>query len=109
MLGGGLILTGAGVLTGKIGAVLTLTGTQWVNLAVSTTLLFAFVLCYYGALKLIPASQAAAFLLLAPAISLLIGVAALGEPAPALQVIGSGVVLFGAYLLLPSQNQTVPA
>ncbi len=98
MFFGGLILFGFVVLTQKTGALTSLTTVQMTNIAISTALLFAYVLFYYWSLRLINVSKAALFLLMAPVISLAIGIALLGEPAPMLQIAGSGVILIGAYL-----------
>ncbi|MBI4021403.1 MAG: DMT family transporter [Candidatus Aenigmarchaeota archaeon] len=109
MLYGGLILLGVVVLTGKAGALLALAPAQWMNIGVSTGLLLAYVGLYYWALSLINVSKAAALLLLAPVVSLALGMAAFGEPVPALQAAGSAVILVGGYLMatLPSEQRGV--
>ncbi|MBI4182286.1 MAG: DMT family transporter [Candidatus Aenigmarchaeota archaeon] len=109
MLYGGLILMGVVLLTGRGEALLALSGGQLVNIAISTVLLLAYVAFYYAALQRINVSKAAALLLLAPVISLGTGMAFLGEPAPLLQLAGSGVILAGAYLLArqPSEQRGV--
>jgi drug/metabolite transporter (DMT)-like permease len=98
MFFGGLILFGAVILLGRGGALLTLTAAQWTNIGVSTALLLGYVLFYYWALKLINVSKAAVLLLVAPVITLFIGITFLGEPAPWLQIAGSAAVLCGAYV-----------
>jgi drug/metabolite transporter (DMT)-like permease len=98
MFFGGLILFGAIILLGKADALMALTNGQLVNIGISTALLFCYVLFYYWALKMINVSKAAVLLLVAPVISLVVGIALLGEPAPTIQLAGSGVILIGAYL-----------
>jgi len=109
MFFGGLILFGAVALTGKIGIILSLTVGQWNNVFISTILLFGYVLFWYWSLRYINVSKAAAFLLLAPVVSLALGVVWLGEPAPAIQLLGSALILIGAYFVagIKSEMQTV--
>lgn len=99
MFFGGLILMGVVVLTGRTGALLSLTAQNMVSIGVSTALLFAYVFAYYWSLKLINVSKAAVLLLLAPVVSLVLGTAFLGEPAPLQQLAGSAVILVGACLV----------
>ena len=99
MFFGGLILFGVMILLGRTDALMTLTNVQLMNIGISTALLFAYVLFFYWSLRYINASKAAAMLLLAPVISLLLGVLFLSEPAPLLQLAGSAVILIGAYLI----------
>jgi len=77
-----------------------LTLRQWLYILISTALLFGYVLSYYWSIRYINVSKAATILLLAPAITLILGIVFLGEPAPALQLIGSLVILIGAYLVI---------
>lgn len=105
MFFGGLILLGIVLLTGKIDALIALTKQQWINIAISTILLFGYVLFFYLSLKHINASKAAAFLLLAPVISLILGIIFLGEPAPIIQLAGSAAILIGAFLLINVKSE----
>ncbi len=100
MFFGGLILFGAVLLTGKAGVVFSLTGQQMVSILVSTGFLFAYVLFWYAAIKYINVSKASLLLLLAPVISLVLGNAWLHEPVPVLQIIGSAMILVGAYFVV---------
>ncbi len=97
MFFGGLILFGMLVLLGRTDALLALSSQQVANIIISTALLFCYVFFYYWALKLINVSKAAVLLLIAPVISLLVGITFLGEPAPVLQLAGSALILIGAY------------
>lgn len=99
MFFGGLILFGAVLLTGKYGILFSLTAQQWNNIFVSTTVLFGYVLFWYWSIRHINVSKASALLLLAPVVSLLLGVLWLGEPAPAVQLLGSALILIGAYFV----------
>jgi drug/metabolite transporter (DMT)-like permease len=99
MFFGGLILFGVVMLTGKTDALLALNAAQLINIGISTVLLFAYVFFFYWSLRLINASKAAVMLLIAPVISLMLGMIFLHEPAPAMQIAGSLAILFGAYLI----------
>lgn len=105
MFFGGLIIFGFAALTGKAGAIASITAPQLFNISVSTALLFAYVLFFYSSLRFINASKAAALLLLSPVISLVLGITFLGEPAPLLQLGGSVVILLGAYLMAGMKSE----
>jgi len=105
MFFGGLILFGAVIILGKAGVLTTLTAAQWTNIGISTALLFCYVLFYYWALRLINVSKAAVMLLLAPVVSLILGIVFLGEPAPAMQLAGSAVILVGAFLVVGVKSE----
>jgi drug/metabolite transporter (DMT)-like permease len=96
---GSLFLFAAVLALGKTGALLSLAPEQLVNVLISTGLLFGYVFCYYWSIKLINVSKASILLLLAPVITLFIGVYAFGEPLPWLQRIGSVIILAGAFVV----------
>lgn len=97
MLIGSLFLFSAVIALGKIGSLFTLSFYQIQNILISTGILFGYVLCYYWSIKLINVSKASALLLIAPVITLAIGVGIFGEPTPLLQLIGSALILGGAF------------
>jgi drug/metabolite transporter (DMT)-like permease len=99
MFFGGLILFGAVILTNKFGVLLMLTTPQWNNIFISTVVLFGYVLFWYWSLKHINVSKASTLLLLAPVVSLAVGAVWLGEPTPAVQLLGSALILVGAYFV----------
>lgn len=105
MFFGGVILFGVVLLTGNVGALFALTGAQLANIVISTALLFGYVLFYYASLRYINVSKAAVLLLLAPVITLAIGVTMLGEPAPLLQLAGSVTILVGAYVMVNVKSE----
>lgn len=100
MFFGAIFLFGLAVLLGKIGFFLSLTGSQWIKLIASAILLFGYVLTFYWSIKYISVSKAATLLLLAPIITLILGIIILKEPVPILQLIGSALILLGAYFLV---------
>jgi drug/metabolite transporter (DMT)-like permease len=102
---GALILFGAAGVMGKLGLLMSLTSQQVVNIGISTAILFGFVFCWYYSLRFINVSKAATFLLLAPVVSLALGAAFLGEPVPAVQMIGSALILVGAYLVVKVRSR----
>jgi drug/metabolite transporter (DMT)-like permease len=99
MFFGSLFLLGVLGLTGRAGALLSLTAVQATSLLVSTGLLFFYVLFYYWSLRHINVSKAATVLLLAPVITLLLGWHYLQEPVTLLQIGGSAAILAGAFLI----------
>ncbi len=109
MFFGGAILFGGVLLTKSLGTLLALTAAQLASIAISTGLLFLYVLFFYGALQRIPAARAAILLLIAPVVSLAIGIGALGEPAPLLQLAGSAAILAGAFLVARARPEQVVA
>jgi len=105
MFFGALVLFGAVLLLGKFDLLFALQPHQIFNLAASTIILFGFVLTYYWSLKYINVSKASSILLLAPVITLILGFWFLGEPAPPLQLVGSIIILIGAYMILGVKSQ----
>lgn len=105
MFFGALVLFGAVLLFGKLDLILTLTAGQWFNLLASTAILFGYVLTFYWSLKYINVSKASTILLLAPVITLILGVTFLGEPAPLLQLVGSAIILIGAAFIVKVKSE----
>ncbi len=101
---GSLFLFSAVIALGKTGDLLALSAGQLTNVLVSAGLLFGYVLCYYWSIKLINVSKASAMLLLAPVITLAIGVYVFGEPFPWFQRIGSVFILLGALLVAKERS-----
>jgi len=105
MFFGGLILFGFVIITGNVSVLLKLSLQQWMNIGVSTVLLFVYTLCWYWSLRYINVSKATSLLLLAPIIALIGGVFILGEPAPLLQILGSAVIIVGAYIVVGVKSE----
>jgi drug/metabolite transporter (DMT)-like permease len=101
---GSLFLFSAVLALGKMDALLSLTPQQLGNVLVSTGLLFGYVFCYYCSIKLINISKAASLLLIAPVITLLIGIYIFGEPLPLFQRIGSMLILACAFLVAKERS-----
>jgi len=99
MFFGGIILFGFALLFGKFGVLLSLSMQQWINVLISTVLLFFYVLFWYWSIKRINVSKATALLLVAPIISLVGGVILFGEPVSVFELVGCGVILVSAYFL----------
>jgi len=100
MFFGGIILFGVIGLTGKFDLLLSLTAQQWNNIFLSTVILFGYVLFWYWSMKYINVSKAATLLLLAPVVSLVLGIWWLGEPIHSVQLLGSALILIGAYFVV---------
>lgn len=107
MFFGGLILFGFIFLTGKVDVLLSLSPQQWQNIMISTCVLFGYVLFWYWSIRYINVSKASTLLLLSPIISLLLGVIWFGEPTPLLQLIGSALILIGAYFVIKIRSELV--
>jgi drug/metabolite transporter (DMT)-like permease len=97
---GSLLLFGIIGITGKIDVLLSLSGDQVANLFLSTAILFGYVFFWYWSLKHIDLSKASALLLLAPVVSLVLGIWWFGEPFPLAQMIGSVLILIGAWFVI---------
>ncbi len=102
---GSLILFGAVLLMGRLDALLALSFQQVSNLCVSVAILFAYVLCWYWSIRLISLSKASTLLLLAPVISLVLGAVMFSEPVLAVQLLGSAIILIGAYFVAGIKNR----
>ncbi|MDI6826001.1 MAG: EamA family transporter [Candidatus Aenigmarchaeota archaeon] len=109
MFFGAIFLFGAVLFLGKIYQLLTLTYDQVNRLLLSTTILFGYVLTWYWGIKYINVSKAAPLLLLAPVISLFLGVVWLDEPAPSIQLLGSALILVGAFIVSRIRSEFVTA
>lgn len=105
MFFGALVLFGAVILLGKYELLFTLQPHQIFNLLASTTILFGYVFFYYWSIKNINASKASTILLLSPVITLILGVTFLGEPAPILQLLGSALILIGAFFVVKIRSE----
>jgi len=99
MFFGGIILFAFAILVGKYDIIMSLSTQQLINIGISTIILFGYVFFWYWSLKLINASKASTLLLLSPVISLSLGIFILNEPAPLTQLIGSALILLGAYFV----------
>ncbi len=109
MFFGAIFLFGAVLMLGKLDQLLSLTYEQLGKLFISTFILFGYVFTWYWGIKLINVSKAAPLLLLSPVISLLLGVIWLGEPAPTLQLVGSVLILIGAYIVSKIKSEFITA
>jgi drug/metabolite transporter (DMT)-like permease len=78
-----------------------------INIAISTAILFGYVFCWYYSIKMINVSKASTLLLLAPIISLILGVLIFNEPTPVLQLLGSALILIGTYLVIKVKSELV--
>src|SRR3989344_1855540 len=107
MFFGGVVLFGIALITNKIGILVELSSIQWMYILISTLILFGYVLTYYWAIRYINVSKAASILLISPVITLIAGMFLLGEPAPLLQLIGSAIILIGAYFIINVRSEFV--
>ncbi len=102
---GGLILFGAVLLMGRLDALLSLTPWQATSLLASSAILLGYVYCWYKSISLINVSKASLFLLLAPVVSLILGVLVFAEPLVDYQLIGSALILAGAFFVVRIESR----
>jgi len=105
MFFGAIILFAIVMLQGKLGLLFNLSMAQVMNLVISVVILFGYIFCWYWSIKLINVSKASTILLLAPVISLVLGVIMFGEPIVLLQLIGSLLILIGAYTVTKIKSE----
>jgi drug/metabolite transporter (DMT)-like permease len=105
MFFGSIILFAIIFLTGKVDLLLALTTQQILYITISGGLLFLYVLTWYWGLKYVNLSKATTLLLLSPVISLALGIIFLGETILALQLIGSALILIGAFIVAQSKSE----
>lgn len=105
MFFGGLILFGVVLMTGRADALMGISYLQIGNIAISTCMLFLFVLLWYASLRFINVSKASTMLLVAPVVSVALGYLWLSEPVPLIQIAGSAVILIGAYFTARTKSE----
>ncbi len=106
MFFGGIIIFAVLLLMGSYNALLNLSVQQMINIGISTIILFAYVFFWYWSIRMINVSKASAFLLISPAISLLLGAIFIGEPIPFLQLMGCALIVIGSYFLSNVKSET---
>lgn len=104
---GGIFLFAIAFALGKAGVLLTLSPNQIVGVIISTAILFGYVFSWYWSIRLINVSKASAILLISPVISMILGIIIFSEPAPAMQLIGSALILIGAAFVLKIKSELV--
>ncbi len=92
-------------LLGKMDLLFNLTLEQTTNIMISTVILLGYVLFWYWSIKYINVSKASTILLLSPVISLILGVLILNEPVPIDQLMGSTLILIGAYFVVKIKSE----
>jgi len=102
---GAIILFAIVTLQDKMSLLFNLTSHEVINLTISIAILFGYVFCWYWSIKLINVSKASTILLLAPVISLILGIIIFSEPVPNLQLLGSALILIGAYFVVKIKSE----
>jgi drug/metabolite transporter (DMT)-like permease len=105
MFFGSLILFGIILILGKTDLLLSLTSSQLLYILISGTILLLYVLTYYWGLRYINLSKAATILLISPVISLVLGILWLNEQVFVLQLIGSFLILIGAFVVVRLRSE----
>jgi len=97
-----VVLAGFLAVTGKLGAVATLSGTQWAWAALTGAFLFGYVATWFAALQRAPASLVTAILVLGAPVTAAIQLATSGTMPTAPMLAGQGLILAaGAALAIP--------
>jgi drug/metabolite transporter (DMT)-like permease len=105
MFFGSLILFSIIFITGKIGLLFSLTTQQLIYIIISTLILYLYVLFWYWGLRYINLSKASTILLISPFISLILGAIWLNEKVFFLQILGSVLIIIGAYIILKIKSE----
>jgi len=105
MFYGSLILFAILIILGKISLIGALSTEQVLFIVISGILLFIYVLTWYWGLKYINLSKAATILLIAPVITLVLGMVWLDEKLLLLQAIGSLLILIGGFFIAKSKSE----
>jgi len=105
MFFGSIVLFAIIFLTGKTNLLFSLTAEQLIYIAISGIFLFLYVFTWYWGLRYINLSKASTILLISPVISLILGIAFLGEQALIIPLIGSALILIGAYVMIGIKSE----
>ena len=107
MFFGSLILFAIIIINNKWNIILELNFQQWIYIVTSTIILFFYILTFYWGIRYINVSKAAPILLISPIITLILGAVFLGEPYPAMQLLGSGIIIIGAYFISKEKSRSL--
>ncbi|MBN3037739.1 MAG: DMT family transporter [Candidatus Diapherotrites archaeon] len=99
MFFGSLVLTGFLLLTGGIGSIASLGLSEWCWIAVTSVLLCGYVFTWYSGLAGIPATHAAAVLVVGSVITTALSAVLLGTAVPATELAGYVMVLMSVVLI----------
>jgi len=109
MFFGAVFLFAIAILWNKVYLLTMLTTQQLFNIYISTIILFYYVFLWYWSIKFINVSKAAIILLLAPVVSLFLGMLVMDEPVPLIQLVGSALILIGAYVISKTRSEVLQA
>ena len=105
MFFGSLLLFSIIFISGKTDLILSLSLQQVLYIFISGVFLLSYVLTWYWGLKFINLSKASTILLISPVISLILGFIWLGEQVFILQLIGSFLILIGAFVMIKVKSE----
>jgi drug/metabolite transporter (DMT)-like permease len=106
MFFGALTLIAIIFILGKTNLLLSLNSQQVLYILISGILLFFYVFTWYWGLKHINLSKASTILLIAPVITLVLGMLWLGEKVLILQLVGSLLILIGAFFAIRNKSES---
>lgn len=105
MFFGSLVLFAILIFANKIHLIFELSSSQVLYILISGIILFFYVFTYYYGLKYINLSKAATILLFAPVVSLILAVVWLGEAVTLVQLVGSLLILVGAFIIARTKSE----
>jgi len=105
MFFGSLVLFALIFILGRASLLWNLDANQILYIAISAFLLLLYVLTYYWGLRYINLSKASVLLLISPVITLVLGITYLHEPVYYNQLLGSALILIGAYVVIGQKSE----
>ncbi len=105
---GAIVMWGFLIFSGRAGAALALTGSQWMWVLATSVLLAGYVLTWYRALQSAPVTVVTSVLTIGALLTIALTIVLEGKPTTNLQVAGSVLLLIGALAFLWQQRRRLP-
>ncbi|MBK7199146.1 EamA family transporter [Candidatus Amarolinea dominans] len=105
---GAIVMWGFLILSGRAGAALTLSGTQWIWVLLTSVLLSGYVWTWYRALQTAPATVVTSVTTIGAVLTVGLSIVLEGKPTTGLQVAGSALLISGCLLFLWRQLRALP-
>lgn len=105
---GAIVMWGFLIFSGRAGAALTLSGTQWIWVLLTSVLLSGYVWTWYRALQTAPATVVTSVLTIGAVLTVGLSIVLEGKPTTGLQVAGSALLISGCLLFLWRQLRALP-
>ncbi|MFZ1472599.1 MAG: EamA family transporter [Anaerolineae bacterium] len=105
---GAIVMWGFLIFSGRAGAALTLSGTQWIWVLLTSVLLSGYVWTWYRALQTAPATVVTSVTTIGAVLTVGLSIVLEGKPTTGLQVAGSALLISGCLLFLWRQLRALP-